>query len=262
MTGPGCSGALLSICSMNKDLIIPSLIARLGARAMLYWPFVHVGAYKQAERSDAGAVEGAIPIDASMVAAELSRNARMGCQYCLAECGQVEADDVWHLAFECGRPGLTPVREQMMSAVTGLLRKICDQLYRDVMWYRSTFESYEPHGPALIPVLATIHHTRTLLGPGLVWDTAPGRILMYHLLLVIPFPASLLGTVEAPSDVTSAIHGLGVMFDSVCIPRRFLKHISNMWTRWSHRWLMALADVRSGRAHEAPAAQALAPLAV
>jgi len=85
---------------------------------------------------------------------------------------------------------------------------------------------------------------------------------MYHLLLVIPFPASLLGTVEAPSDVTSAIHGLGVMFDSVCIPRRFLKHISNMWTRWSHRWLMALADVRSGRAHEAPAAQALAPLAV
>lgn len=172
----------------------------------------------------------------------------MGCSYCLAETGQTLADDVWHLMFECIRPGLEQVRRQMMSAVTPFLQKICDQLYRDVDWYRSTFVSYEPRGPDLHPVLATIRRTRALLSPGIAWNTAIGRILMFHLLLVLPFPASLLGDMDGPLDAAGVVYGMGVVFDTVCIPRRFLKHLSNMWTRWSCHWLMAAADIRSGRA--------------
>ena len=119
-------------------------------------------------------------------------------------------------------------------------------------WYRSTFASYEPNGPRLGPVLAAILRTRALLVPSLAWNNVAGRVLMFRLLLVLTFPASLVDNIDDMHETTDAIRAMGVMFESICVPRRFLKHLSNMWVRWSHRWLMALADIRSGRAHQGP----------
>jgi hypothetical protein len=135
----------------------------------------------------------------------------------------------------------------MLATVTDLLQRMCQQLDRDVEWYRSTFESYEPRGPELRPVLQTIRQTLALLGPDLTWNTEVGQLLVHKLLLVLPFPATLLSRITEATAVATAARGLGTMFEAVCIPRRFLKHLSNMWARWSHRWLTALADARLDR---------------
>jgi hypothetical protein len=83
-----------------------------------------------------------------------------------------------------------------------------------------------------------------------VWDTDAGRALIYKLLLVLPFPASLTAGLNDLLREVTVTHALGTMLETLCLPRRYLKHVSNMWARWSHKWLIEIGDVRSGRADQ------------
>lgn len=247
ITGPGCSGALLSLCSMGKEFIIPAMRARLGVQAMIHWPFVEVGTYKKAKENATGHPTPNGQPCTSSVAAELTRNARSGCEHCRGATGQSLPEDVWHLMFDCVRPRLIPIREQLLATATNFMQRLCRRLHNDVKWYESSFESFEPHGPQLEPAFLAIQHALTQLTPDLEWNNDTGKWLIYRLLLGLPLPASASTATTTDSSIGAVAQALGIMFEKICLPSRFLKHVSNMCARWSNKWLMAIADVRSGR---------------
>ena len=56
-TGPGCSGALLALCSMGSEYTTVPLQARLGVQAMAMKPFVTVGLYAQGPTTGPSSLE-------------------------------------------------------------------------------------------------------------------------------------------------------------------------------------------------------------
>lgn len=178
----------------------------------------------------------------------MARAARDGCNYCRAITGQAYPEDPWHLAFHCVRPGLVRVRERMFADVTRFLTSMCRLLYRLVEEYQYCFVSYAPFGPELVPTFQAINQAlQTLSLDSFEWDTDAGHTLIYRLLLLLPFPPSLTTGFNSTRREVAASHSLGTVFERLCLPRRYLKHLSNMWARWSHKWLMEMGEVRSGK---------------
>jgi hypothetical protein len=113
VTGPGCSGALLALCSMGSEYTTVPLQARLGVQAMAMKPFVTVGLYAQGPTTDPSSLERKDK-DAK-TAADAVREASAGCSHCRAEGGPAPPEDVWHLVFECSRPKLCSIRTALSS---------------------------------------------------------------------------------------------------------------------------------------------------
>ena len=208
---------------------------------MTIWPFVKMGSYDRSRNADGASQR-------SREAAAMIRLARDGCAYCRAITGQSFPEHVWHLAFHCLRPGLIRARERMFASVTRFLTSMCRLLYRLVDEYRYCFVSYSPAGPDLKPTFQAIVRALETLSPDdFTWDSDAGHVLVYRLLLVLPFPDSLTTGFNPLRREVMVSHALGTVFQTLCLPRRYLKHLSNMWARWSHKWLIEMGDVRSGR---------------
>ena len=52
---------------------------------------------------------------------------------------------------------------------------------------------------------------------------------------------------DGQTAVSDIIRLVGRMFELIRLPPRFLRHLSNMWIRWSYARLTAVADTRAGR---------------
>jgi hypothetical protein len=107
----------------------------------------------------------------------------------------------------------------------------------------------ESEVPSDAPTLDAIDAVaQSLLDPP-TWDSPAGRALVFRLLLVLPFPSSFadLPMPDGQTAVSDIIRLVGRMFELIRLPPRFLRHLSNMWIRWSYARLTAVADTRAGR---------------
>ena len=107
----------------------------------------------------------------------------------------------------------------------------------------------ESEVPSDAPTLDAIDAVAQSLRDPPTWDSPTGRALVFRLLLVLPFPSSFadLPMPDGQTAVSDIIRLVGRMFELIRLPPRFLRHLSNMWIRWSYARLTAVADTRAGR---------------
>lgn len=68
------------------------------------------------------------------------------------------------------------------------------------------------------------------------WSSQDGRHVLYRLLCVTPFPASL-----SPDGDLPLTHSLGRLFDTTVVSPRWLRRLAVAWGRWAVRRILDIA---------------------
>ena len=225
----GCSGSLLRI--INRSGIATALIMRMrmGRAGFAYPPF------RPAHDRRAGGEDDPPPSFAAMSASDGR------CPACVSS-GVYEGfhsppDTPFHLLCECDHAAIAPIRTRMKSSATAMIARMCGQL-RDAA-ARGMPSSSREHVAALVEAAIG-----SLPSQDAGWQTADGMHVLYRMLLVTPFPASVARDAAGGAGTLPITLALGALFDAIIIESYHLRLMAGDWATWSSTWGRELAAAR------------------
>jgi hypothetical protein len=157
---------------------------------------------------------------------------------------------MYHLANECTNLHLVQARDRLtgtteaghLSSATRMVMCICDQIAR----------AREEQGDPLHVVDPLVAAVKTALATA-DWNSTDGRHVLYRLLCVTPFTASL-----DPGEKLPLTHSLGRLFDTTVVSPRWLRRLAVTWGRWATRRILDIAGAWRSAIAE-PGSAALPP---
>jgi hypothetical protein len=231
MLGPGCSGALETLCRLPPHRVAAVLALRTGGRALKAWPF-RVWRRRGPTETERDAAE-------SDPAYEDEGRAFVPqpCPHC-----PEQQTDIYHLALECPHPRLAAVREDTQAQLKDKLLHILDAL-------RTAHEQTSSLDPAATAAAVTLIDTACALVRQLQATSAEGRAITWRVLLGAPFPAAM-----CPPSMHCAA-AIGAALDATTLAPQHMRAYSGRWIRWASDRAIALAEAWRAAAPVVQAAQ-------
>ncbi|OBQ36479.1 MAG: hypothetical protein AN484_25665 [Aphanizomenon flos-aquae WA102] len=234
MSAIGAGGsAILSHCNVSIPRLFVVFRARMGRVCLAHWPFAPPRAQ--------GAVQKSSPHKIELIK-------RMSLPGPCDACSRADTSgDVYHLASECTSPHLVRARERLTKATGSddlvsaarMIARICGEVAR------ARYEEGDP--PHVVnPLLNAVETALSAVD----WSSTDGRHVVYRLLCVTPFTASL-----DPDGKLPLTHSLGRLFDTTVASPRWLRRLAVAWGRWATRRILDIAGAwRSATAASGSAA--------
>ena len=174
--------------------------------------------------------------------ADANRRAIAGCEHC----GSAQAEDVWHVVLECAAARYRDLRQRLIADVPSIVSGIRKAVERALKRYSESYGARP--GDTAMASAACNALTRDAV-TGCNWTSPTGRLVLFRLLTVMPFPPSLIPPLRNSGSVPTRrlLSLLGQMFAATRLPRRFLRSLANKWLRWSYKWLKLFGDARCDR---------------
>lgn len=230
MAGPGCSGSWAAAAKVNYEVTSGPVRTRLGrlAFATLPWARGSVGGARGDPRrfTDGTGAQRAI------------RYAQAGrCPLCDPDGARTTDDGPWHITLECPHEAVAAVRAECAAAAGRVVGDIVASV---------AAAQRRAAGPTAAAATAARGQNIQELLSSADWSSADCKHALFHLLVAVPWPASV-----APVGVAPLSHAIGGLFDSVrTLPRHELHSVPTLAIAWAGHWIKRFAVVRWGLLEE------------
>lgn len=240
ITGPGCGGSLLSVCTLNWRYTAAVIRLLLGRKAYAFAPWS--GAHDAAGELWDGAAQYADGGIAERIRRYASRDATP-CPHCDPYRRLGTDSCPRHVMLECQHGDLVVLRGQLTASAPDLLLRLLGQIH----------SALERAGQPLTRRTMDDQtvELRALLD-GANWASQDGKHVLFHLLTALPWPAA------AATPRTPLSAWLGRLFDATLLQRRHRRAIADTVIRWASHWIKRFAAKRWQLLNEAHALEAAA----
>lgn len=224
MSAIGAGGcAILSYCNASIPRLLAVFRIRMGRVCLAHWPFAPPRVQGGAQGDQNQRVKARIK----------AMSAPGPCEACDSDGARGTSGDVYHLVNECTNPHLVRVRGRLidgtgsdsLSSAMRMALCICDEVAQALYRQGKSSDFVSPLIEAAKSALDEVD-----------WDSLDGRHVLYRLLCVTPFTASL-----DPDGRLPLTRCLGRLFDSAIVRPRWLRRLAVAWGRWATRRILDIA---------------------